>query len=77
MDREYLSKLIDNLINLRTTYFSIGVVVSSGIISLFYNISILNLFLLVLGLFFDCAIILNIIHLNKRINKLLKFLRGD
>ena len=71
---EILKAKLDNLINLRTTYFSIGVVVSSGIIGLFYNISTLNIILLILGLLFNYSIVSTIASLNLRINKIFKLM---
>ncbi len=70
------NKLIDNLINLRTTYYSIVVVLTGGIIGLFYNLSVLNIILMLIGLGADSFFVLNIINLHKKINKLIKFI-GD
>ena len=63
---------INNLMNLRTTYYSIVVVLTSGLITLFYNITPLNIILLIIGSFIDYLFIKIIMQIMQHINKLIK-----
>ena len=50
---EKIKQEINNLIALRNIYFSIVVVLSGGLVGLFYNLSTLNLILFVVGMTLD------------------------
>ena len=77
MNEQTLKKFeikINNLTNLRTMYYSIAIVLTGGIFGLFYNINPLNLFLFLTGFVADWLIIISIIRLSMRIEKLIKFI---
>lgn len=80
MNDQILKKLeikINNLSNLRTMYYSIAIVLTGGIIGLLYNLNILNLLLFITGSFADFFMILSIIKLSIRIEKLIKFIERN
>ena len=78
-DREFKTTeiKINNLVNLRTTYYSIVIVLTGGVIGLFYNINFLNIILLFVGIILDYLSILTIINITQRINKLFQLLEEN
>ena len=52
------------------------IALTGGNISLFYNLSILNIILLVIGIITDYFFFVQIIVITKQMNKILKILRG-
>lgn len=77
MDKNLIKiKQIENLINnyahLRNIYMSIIVVLTGGIIGLFYNISVLNISLLCIGIFLDVKYYFRAKSYSKKINSLIK-----
>ncbi len=71
-NQKTLEYKLNNLINLRTTYYSIVLVLTGGLISLFYNVNFLNILLLIIGCFMDYFFISLIIKITAQINMLIK-----
>lgn len=63
---------VQNLIALRTGYNAIIIVLTGGLIGLFYNITILNITLLVLGVLLDLLFLSKSNQVTKRIYFLIK-----
>ena len=62
----------NSLIALRTAYILIIIVLTGGLIGLMYNISSLNIILLVIGTIIDYLFIIAVFQLTKQINELIK-----
>ena len=62
---------INNLIALRNIYFSIVVVLSGGLVGLFYNPSTLNLILFVVGMTLDFIYLSTAYKTSKKITLLI------
>lgn len=72
MNKEKVNAEIANLIALRNIYFSIVVVLTGGLIGLFYNYSLLNLSLFILGTILDFIYLSSAYGVSKKINSLIK-----
>ena len=73
-NQKTLEYKINNLISLRTTYYSIVIVLTGGLVSLFYHTNILNIVLLVIGCSIDYFFVNLIIKITAQINSLIKLL---
>lgn len=67
-----LDKRIDNLINLRSTYFLIIITITGGIIGILYNFSTLNKILLIAGIVSDIYFFFLLYNITNQIHKLIK-----
>ena len=67
---------INSLISLRNTYYSILLVLMTGIIGLFYNLNLINIILLLIGLLVTVVLFMNIFQISYRIKYLIKLTRG-
>ena len=65
---------INSLTNLRTMFYSIAIVLTSGEFGLLFNINSQNLFWFVIGFVIDWFMIISIIKLSIRIDRLIKFI---
>ena len=74
--RKALEIKAQNLMSLRSAYFTIVIGMTGFLFGLLYHISLLNIFLLVLGGVVDWFFVLVISSLSKQINKLIRFLGG-
>lgn len=74
--RKALEIKAQNLIALRTAYFTIVVGLTGGLFGLLYNLSILNIFFLITGGILDYCLIIVINNITKQINKIVRNLFG-
>ena len=72
--REYYKEKIKNLISLRASLFTIVVVLTGGIIGLFFmNVSLIKILpLAVIGVYYDFVFVSNIFYINNKIDVLLE-----
>lgn len=72
--REYYKEKIKNLISLRASLFTIVVVLTGGIIGLFFmNVSLIKILpLAVIGVYYDFVFVSNIFSINNKIDVLLE-----
>ena len=68
---------INDLIALRSSYMTYLLVLTGGLIGLFYNINTLNIILLLAGSFIGWFILCILSNITKRLNKLYKTLGGS
>lgn len=76
VNKDKINAEINNLIALRTIYFSIVVVLTGGIIGLLYNYALLNFCLFIVGSILDFIYLTSAYETSKKINVLIKELRG-
>ena len=76
MNEKIIKANLDNIINLRTTYYSMMFVLTGSLVNLCYDLTAFNICLLVIGVFIDCYFLLKLNNLSMRIKKLLKLMRG-
>ena len=72
---KYLEAKLQNLINLRSTFFALVITLTGGIASLLHNISILNTILITAGCLIDYVFINQIFRVTDQINKILEILK--
>ncbi len=72
--REYYKEKIKNLISLRASLFTIVVVLTGGIIGLFFmNVSLIKILpLAIIGVYYDFVFVSNIFSINNKIDVLLE-----
>lgn len=63
---------IQNLTSLRSNFNAIIIVLTGGIVGLFYNLNTLNIILLILGAIFDYIFFLKSYQITKKIYSLIK-----
>ena len=73
--RKYFEYRLQNLINLRSTYYAVIIALTGGTVSLFDNLSILHIFLIIVGCLIDYVFINQMFEVTTQINKLLKYLK--
>ena len=71
-----LEVYINSLVALRNAYISIIVILSGGIIGLFYNLTFLNVIFLVLGAILDFCFVCAVFNLSQQIYNLIRLLGG-
>ena len=71
---EYYKEKIKNLISLRASLFTIVVVLTGGIIGLFFmNVSLIKILpLAIIGVYYDFVFVSNIFSINNKIDVLLE-----
>lgn len=72
--REYYKEKVKNLISLRASLFTIVVVLTGGIIGLFFmNVSLIKILpLAIIGVYYDFVFVSNIFSINNKIDVLLE-----
>lgn len=72
--REYYKEKIKNLISLRASLFTIVVVLTGGIIGLFFmDVSLIKILpLAIIGVYYDFVFVSNIFSINNKIDILLE-----
>ena len=73
--KDYLNARLQNLMNLRSTYFAVVITLTGGIVSLFRDITIINLILIPIGVLIDFFFLTQIFNITKQINKVLKMIK--
>lgn len=76
IELEYFKSKLQNLMNLRSAYFAVVIAVTGGVVSLFRDVSILNLILIPIGLLIDYFFLSQIFNITTQINKIIKQIRG-
>lgn len=66
-----LKAYIDNLIALRAVYYSIIVVLTSGLFGLFYNMNNINIIIFIVGILIELYFILKVKRISSLILKLI------
>ena len=75
-NKEKINAQINDLIALRSSYMTYLLVLTGGLIGLFYNINPLNIFLLITGSLIGWFILCILSGITKKLNKLYKILGG-
>lgn len=76
---EYLKEANKNLISLRSSLITTVVVLSGGLVGLYFtDVNFINkIFFIILGLYFDFLFVCNVLDLNKEIKRNIGALRNE